>query len=297
MPLPRPFFAPSFRYRRLDLFFAAIVGIMVYLATFAVAAEATLSAATYAWDRGMEGRLTVEIPSVGDEASTSQPERVRQALSILRAMPGIATATAMSDDDTAQLLKPWISQPELLKSLPIPSLIDVTRAPGSTVTAGDIAAQLHPTLRDAQVDDHASWLVNFAHLVHGLVAFGALTITLAALTLVIAVSLVCRAIMATERETISLLHILGAEDDDIARHFEMQARHLAGPASFAGFRLALISAGALLFFLQPFLALAYLHAPGWIGFAFAVLLVPVAAIVIAAFSARIATLNYLYTMP
>src|SRR5271154_7021430 len=117
MPLPRHVFAPAFRHRRLGWFFALLVGIMVYLASFATAAEATLSMMTVTWDRDMESRLTVEIPAVDDEASTPQPERVAQVLAVLRAMPGVERATPLSEDETARLLKPWIKQPELLKEL------------------------------------------------------------------------------------------------------------------------------------------------------------------------------------
>lgn len=296
MPLPRPFFTPSFRTRRLGLFFGFIVGIMVYLATFTVAAEATLSAATFTWDRGMENRLTVEIPAVGDESSTPQSERVRQAMSVLRAMPGVLTVTQIPEAETEELLKPWINQPDLLRSLPIPALIDIERRPGVSLAAGDIQSQLRPTVRDARVEDHASWLADFAHLVRGLAAFGFLTIVLAALTLAVTVSLVCRAVTATERETITLLHSLGAEDTDIAQHFELQARRLAAPAALTGFILAMLSAATMIYFLHPFIALAFLEAQHWVVLAAICLAVPLAAIWIAAGSARVAVLNFLYTM-
>lgn len=111
MPLPRHVFAPAFRHRRLGWFFALLVGIMVYLASFATAGEAALSAATFTWDKNMESRLTVEIPPVGDEASVSQPDRIQKVLAALKTLPGVESADVVPDEETTRLLKPWISSP------------------------------------------------------------------------------------------------------------------------------------------------------------------------------------------
>src|SRR5262249_43751301 len=125
MPLPAQFFTPSFRRRRNGLLFSVLVGVMVYLATFVMVAEIVLFSASMTWNRDMNTRLTVEIPALGDESSTPQAERVKQALAIVRAMPGVERATLVPDDETARLLKPWIATPELFKSLPVPGLIDI----------------------------------------------------------------------------------------------------------------------------------------------------------------------------
>lgn len=297
MALPRKFFEPSFRHRRLGTFLSVLVGIMVYMATFVMAAEASLSTMTLAWNHDVTNRMTVEIPAVDDEAAVSQSERVKQALSILHAMPGIAAATAIPDSEASRLLRPWITDAELLKSLPVPSLIDIDRAQNSNLTADDVRQQLKATLRDIRVDDHAEWFADLARFVYGIAAFGGLMIALATLTLVMAVSLVCRAIMATERETVSLLHIMGAEDDDIAVHFESHTRHLSMMAAFLAFILALLSAGALLYFMRNFAHPAILQQTHWIMLAGAVLVVPLAAIWIASLSARLSVLNFLRTMP
>lgn len=297
MALPRKFFEPSFRHRRLGTFLSVIVGIMVFMAAFTMAAEATLSAITLAWDQDLKNRLTVEIPAVDDEASTPQTERVKQALAILRAMPTIEKVTAVRDDEAARLLQPWISDADLLKALPVPSLIDIERKSGETLTANDVRQQLKTTLRDIRVDDHAEWLADLARFVDGIAAFGGLMIVLATLTLALAVSLVCRAIMATERETISLLHIMGAEDADIAVHFEHHVRKLSFWAALLGFVPALLGAAALLYFMRNFADPALLQQAHWVLLAGLVSSVPVAAIWISSLSARLSVLRYLHAMP
>ncbi len=297
MALPRHIFAPAFRHQRLGWLFAALIGILVYVASFAMAAEATLSAITFTWDKGMETRMTVEIPAVNDESSVSQADRVRQVTSILRAMPEVTSVTPVADEETARLLKPWISSPELLKALPMPSLIDIERKAGSSLTANAVEDLLKNTISDTHVDDHAAWLADMSHLVTGLAAIAGLMIFLTGVTLIIAVNLMCRAIMATERDTLALLHSMGAEDDDIARNFQFHAYRLAGKAAWPGFAFALLSAGILLFFLRHFANPESLRLLHWIGLGAAVFLVPLVAIWIAAVSARLSTLKLLRAMP
>ena len=297
MSLPRAFFVPSFRSRRLGLYFAALVGIMVYLATFIMVAEAALSAVSLSWDSGMSDRLTVELPPVGEEAGTSQAERVRQVSAILRAVPEIETVRRVPDEDIVRLLKPWFDRPEALASLPVPALLDVTRKAGSALTADDLRQKIKSVASTARVDDHAAWIADLAWFARGLAVMGGTMIAMTGLALIIAVSLLCRVVMAAERETIALLHIMGAEDNDIARHFEFHARRLSIPAAGAGFALAFLCAGAMLWALRRFADDVSVHAGSMAGLLIATTLVPIAAVAIAAWSARRSALAFLYTMP
>lgn len=297
MALPRHIFAPAFRHQKLSWLFACLVGIMVYVATFSMATEATLSAITFTWDKGMEARMTVSIPAVSDEASRTQADRLQQAVSILRGMPDITRVTLVSDEETTRLLRPWISEPALLKAISVPSLIDIERKTASTITASDIQSRLKNTIHDVRVDDHAVWLTDMKNLVRGLSAIAGLMIILTGITLIIAVSLICRAIMATEHETISLLHIMGAEDNDIAEHFQFHAARLAWPASWIGFVAAMVSVAILLFFLRHFADPAMLQPLHWMGLIITALLVPLIAIWMTAFTARISTLKLLHLSP
>jgi len=297
MAIPTKLFAPCFRHQKLGLFLIIMVGIMVYVATFAMSAEATLSAITFTWDRGMHSRLTVEIPATDDESSTPQTDRVQQVVSVLHAMPQIATVRPLPDDEVTRLLKPWISQPELLKVLPVPTLIDIERKPDSLLTAEDVRQQLKSIVSDVRVDDHTSWLSDLNNLVDGLTLIAAFVILLTGITLIIAVSLICHAIIATEQETMSLLHVLGATDDDIAHHFLIHTRRLSWPASLVGFLLAMASTALLLYFLRHFADPSMLEWSHWMVLGAMTFLVPIIAVIIASLAAKTSVLKLLHTMP
>ena len=286
MSLPPHIFTPAMRQQRLGWFFAVLVGIMVYLATFAMAAEATLSALTFTWDSGMERRLTVEIPAVAPEADMPQAERKKLVLSILHAMPDVTRVEPLSDDDTARLLSPWLTDEKLVKSLPVPILIDLDRTDVSALSAEDVQDRLRTVVKDVRVEDQAAWLGDVRNLIHGLAGFGGMMIVLTGLTLVIAVNLICRAIMSAEHDTIALLHIMGAEDEALAGLFQAHTLRLSAPAAVVGFVLALSSAAMLFFAMRHVADLSLLRFYHWVGLGFLALSIPLGAVYVAAWSAR-----------
>ena len=297
MTIPTKLFAPSLRHRKLGLFLTIMVGLMVYVATFAMSAEATLSAITFRWDRGMQSRMTVEIPAADDDNQTTQAERVKQVMNLLQAIPQIERAIALPDSEVTRLLTPWIDQPDLLKALPIPVLIDVERKSDGILTADDLRQQLKLIVKNVRVDDHASWLTDLENLVNGMTVMAGLIIAITAITLLIAVSLICHAIMATEHDTVSLLHILGASERDIADHFQKHTQRLATPSALIGFGLAMGSSGILLYFLRHFLDPSMLQWSHWTILGLMTFLVPVVAIVMASVAARFSIIKQLHSLP
>jgi cell division transport system permease protein len=290
-------FAPSFRHQKLGWLFIAIVVIMVYIATFAMAAEAALSSISLSRNQGLVNHLTVEIPAVEDESSVPQAERVKQAVAVLRATPDITDVRPVPEEETMRLLEPWISQPDLLKKLPLPALIDVERRDGGNLTSSALEDRLRATVSDARVDDHAMWLADLAHLVGSLSALAGFMIVLTGLALMIAIALICRAVMATERDTVELLHVMGAADGNIARHFQSHAWRLAWPGALAGFLLAVLNLVLLLFFIRHVVDLSTLQVARWAELTVLVILVPFAAVIAASLSARLSVLRLLRSFP
>ena len=297
MPLPRNLFTPVFRHQRLGRSFAAIVGIMVFIASFATAAESALLTQGYLWGRTLETRITVEIPAIGDEAAVPQAERVKQAISILRGLPDVGLVMPLSDDEVTRLLQPWFDQPELLKALPLPTLIDIERKPGATLTTAKIQDALKTAVADARVDDHGAWTQDVWRLIRGLSLLGGVMIALMGVTLIVTISLICRAVVAAEHDTISLLHLLGASDTDIARHFQAQAQRLSLRAAGVGFAAAVMIAGCLLFVAHPVADLSTLNIMHWTQLAVLVFLIPVGAVLLSSMTTRGTVMRLIKSFP
>lgn len=286
MSLPRQLFTPAFRTHHLGRSFATIVGIMVFIATFATVVEAGLYALGARWGESMESRITVEIPAVGDESSMPQAERVRQAIAVLRAESDVGMVMPLSDDEVEQLLRPWFNQPSLLRALPLPTLIDVERKPGTSLSVERLQEEVRKVVSDAQVSDHGAWTQDVWRLVRGLGLVGGLMIFLSAAALTVAVSLLCRAVMASEHETIALLHMLGAADADIAAHFKAQAESLSWRAAAIGCAVAVVIAAALMLATRHIANYASLTPAQWAALATAAATVPIAAIFLTSLTTR-----------
>ena len=295
MSLPKNLFATAFRQQRLGLMLATIMAIMVYLATLAMAIPASLAQTTLAWDHAVAGRLTVEIPPASEEdGGVAQAGRVKQVVAALKAMPDVAQVDPVAAAETLRLIKPWVRDPALLVTLPLPQLIDVQAAENKTIDAEGLRQKLEPFVKGVQVDAHADWLAQWVRVARGVSVLAALTVVLAGLTLMMVVSLICRAAMAVQHETIELLHLLGATHADVARQFQRHAFHLAWPAAVVGFLCAVVTAGILGALLRFFVDQPF--TPDW-RFAVVLGLVPLAAIAGAMMTARFSVLRLLRRMP
>jgi cell division transport system permease protein len=111
------------------------------------------------------------------------------------------------------------------------------------------------------------------------------------------VSFFCRAVMSSESSTVTLLHVMGADDDDIARHFEILARRMATVPALSGFLAAACVTILLAFALQRFSILGPLDITGSFLLGIGVVLVPCLAILIAAATARYSVMAHLRSMP
>ncbi len=214
-----------------------LIAFMVYLAALALAATMVLSGASANWRQGLEGTLTVQIlPGMGDGAALTA--RVDSALRLLRATPGIASADAISPQQAAGLLEPWLGKGGLAAELPLPRLIDVRLATGAAVDPGALAARLAAEVPGAELDDHGLWIDRVIALA------GAIEIVAMAVMAVIAIAAIATLVFATRtglvihHDVIELLHMIGARDGYVASQFQMHSLWLGLKGGLIGLALA-----------------------------------------------------------
>ncbi len=197
-----------------------IVALMVYLATLAVAGAFVLGASAARWQSGQSDRLTIQLPP---PEQTAGDDRMAKVVDLLRATPGIAAVRRLERPELVALLEPWLGVGNITTELPLPELIDVTVAHGAAPDLDALAERLGTAAPGATIDDHGRWmdrLAAAARTVQALaLALAALIAGAATATVVVAT----RASLAVHRETIELLHLIGAQDDFVARAFERRA--------------------------------------------------------------------------
>ena len=272
-----------------------LIAFMVFLATLSVAGLFVLSDITRKLGTGLSNKITVQIPV--SMSVKSDKVRKNEALRLLRAFEGVNRADIVKPKEVIELLKPWLGQAASLDQLPIPSVIEVDIDRTTDVSSETLRAILLPKIPDILVDDHGEWLNYLANAIRSIEIVALSIVILIALTTVGTVIFTTRTSMGLQRETISILHFIGAHDHYIANQFAFRAAWLGLKGGIMG---SIVSVPILLGFrivieslssdLMPELTL---HASGWVSVG---LIVPIVA-AIAMFTAYTTVLKSLTNLP
>ncbi len=260
-----------------------VIAIMMFLTVLAAAAGLSLSATARGLDADLSGRLTVQVI----EADATQ--RGRYARALARELPKLAaveTVTIMSEEDMNGLLRPWFGDALSRDDLPVPTLIDISLKRKSAADLESVRQLVRTVSSASRVDEHAQWLAPLARLLGSLKWISVMLVMLMGAAMAFTVVLVARAALNSHRQTIEVMHLLGASDTQVAALFQ---RRIALDALFGGsvgFLMALIT----LFLIRSRLMalgsdLAATYGPGWLGW-LAIFLLPIFGVVLAMFAAR-----------
>jgi cell division transport system permease protein len=223
-------------------FLPMMVAIMVFLATLAMAGALAVENVVERWNRDVTGTLTIQImPADGtpQESERITTDRLERALELLRAEPAVSNAQAIPLARLRALMEPWLGSPDLVADLPMPRLIDVSLRDGVPVDLIDLADRLGEAVPGATLDDHRLWLSKLVGLAEGLGTLARVVVLLVTLATAVAVAQATRSGLATHRPAIEVLHLIGAQDDYIARQFAIRAMVLGLIGGLMGLALAL----------------------------------------------------------
>lgn len=195
---------------------SALVAIMVFLAGFAAAGGFAVYNVTADWSDELARNMTVQVVHADAAERRRQSEA---AIDVLLSTPGIERAERLETDAITALLEPWLGEGNVSEDLPLPSLISVTLAPDASINHEALAAAIRQAAPDAALDDHQQWmghLSDLADAVQGAAALAGLLIAFATAAIVVFAT---QARLAGHRETIDIIHLIGAEDRLIASEF------------------------------------------------------------------------------
>ena len=274
-----------------------LIALMVYLAALAASGALALDRALQSWDRGLAGSLTIELPPASDSGGRD----LDNALVAIRAAPGIISARALSRDDVAKLLEPWLGG-ALPQDLSLPRLIDVRIDRDRAPDRAALTALIGETVPGAELDDHHLWLDRLAALVRSTEATAIVIVLLIGAASVLTVIFTTRTGLSVHRDVIELLHLMGARDGYIAAQFDRQALRLGLAGGALGIALALATlmvlgqaSDAASILGEGTASLPRLGLTSWDYAALAAL--PVAAALLAMATARLTVLRALARMP
>jgi len=271
-----------------------LIAFMVYLSVLATAGALIFNDLVRQWDKGVAETMTVQLPPSAGAATDD--ERVLKALARLRTTAGVTSASSVSAEEVRALLEPWLGTAVDSDDLPLPRLISIEVDRSTGVTAESVADALRGIVPGVSVDDHRQWLDGMIRTIQSAELIAALVLALIVLLTVATVVFTTRAGLGLHRETIEVLHLIGAQDSYIARQFATRALRLGFKGGLIGLAFALptlalftLIGGTLQTGLLPDLSLSPRQ---WAG----VLLLMPAVVIIAVITARVTVLRTLGRM-
>ena len=197
------------------------------------------------------------------------------------------------------MLTPWLGENATQLGLQMPGVISARWAgPGAPDALGEALDKISP---GTLVDAGAVWAARVAALTGSLQDCAAAVLVIVALVAAAVVAVAARAGLAQRRETITIVHGLGALDGDIASRFANRATLLVAGGAVLGTVLALPVLAWLAALAAPFSgsglmagsALFGLPPPLW----FALPMLPLAAAAIGWVTAQLTVRGWLRSLP
>jgi cell division transport system permease protein len=227
-----------------DRMLPLLVAAMAFLAALALAGAVGAAALARHWQEGAGAAMTVQVPA------TSGPSPVDRVVTILLKTPGIASARALSAQELADLLRPWLGG-GAPTALPLPAVIAV-RTSGAGPELAALTAQLDAVAPGTLVESHGVWLRRLTVLARSLQACAWAVLLVVALVAAAVIAVATRAGLAARREAIDIVHGLGATDSYIAARFAGRATRLAALGGIIGALAALPALLGLAVLAAPF---------------------------------------------
>jgi len=255
-----------------------LIAFMVFLAALSLAGLFVLNSLTKEFGAGVTNTMTVQIPATG---STNRDTILREeVLRILKSTEGVTASTVVSGTQVTELLRPWLGDAAGSDQLPLPQVIDVEIDRSTGIVAEDLRTELKDGIPAIVVDDHGEWLANLVNALRSTEIVALTIVILIGLATIGTVIFTTRTGMGLQRDTITVLHFIGAKDAYIARQFALRAAWLGLKGGLGGLAVALptlfalrFAIGSLNIGLLPELTLS---TEGWVSLA---LVVPCVALI------------------
>jgi len=269
-----------------------VIAVLCFFACVAAVSAMAADRAATGWTSQLRNSATVLVRPKGGETADAAAARAAEALADVK---GVSEARALEREQAAALLEPWLGKGVLTDDLPVPRLVSLDLDPANPPSAAALENALKAKDVDATVDDHSLWIKDIVRAGAAARDAAILVFALTALAAAAVIAFAARAVLATRREIVEVLHVAGAQDGYIAG---LLAERFAGMAFAAGVAGALLAAalGAAARVVGGGAGLTPVLPVAWIDLA-ALLPCPILAAIVASLAARSVAMRLLKETP
>ena len=221
-----------------------VIAIMAFLASLTAGGVYVVFNAANVWTNRIAAEITVQVLQRGSDADS----RTADVAHFLSDQNGIKRVTPFTREQSLQLVEPWIGKSDVLKTFAIPRLIAVEIDQDNPPDISTLKKVLEAKFPGALLDDHGHWRNEIRRLTRLLELAGIGMLFLMATATAAVIIAAATSALASNREIVSVLNFIGAEEKFIARQFEAHFLKVGIKAGIAGAGLA-----AIVFFCLPYL--------------------------------------------
>ncbi len=222
-----------------------VVAIMSFLASLTAGGVYVVFNAANVWTNKISAEITVQIqqrPGDGGDDKTAEIAR------FISDQNGVRRVTPFTREQSLKLVEPWIGKSEVLKTFAIPRLIAVEIDRDNPPDISTLKKVLEAKYPGALLDDHGHWRAEIRRLTRLLELAGMGMLFLMATATGAVIIAAATSSLASNREIVSVLNFVGAEEKFIARQFEAHFLWVGIKAGILGAGLA-----AIVFLCLPYL--------------------------------------------
>ncbi|WP_185829126.1 cell division protein [Sphingomonas ginkgonis] len=187
-----------------------VIAIMIFVTVIVGAAGLAVANAARLVGDGVRNRVSVQLPD--------GPRQSPSAVALLGRTAGVAGVRPVSEAELRRTLQQWLGPGELSGELPVPGLIDVDLAPGTSPDA--LAAAVERAVPGARVSAYATELAPLSRALAALQWLAAGLVLLMTVAMAAAVVLAARSALDANRRTIEVMHGIGGTDEQVVGLFQ-----------------------------------------------------------------------------
>ena len=214
-----------------------LIAFMSLLAILSVAGFLLLKQVSDLFEYNSNDTMTIQVPSGNSEKRTNK--KITQIINILKETGGVIEVSLVPKVEVIQLLKPWLGTISESQTLPLPRIIDIQIDRGSGITPEKISNVLTIIVPDITVDDHSIWLIGLVRTLQSAELTALFILLLIIFVIIGTVIFTTRTGMGIHKQTIEVLHFVGAHDDFIARQFAIRGLVVGLQGGLIGFLFAI----------------------------------------------------------
>jgi cell division transport system permease protein len=214
-----------------------VIAIMMFLTILATASGLAINNAAQGMSADLAGKLTIQLIEANPVTRDAQTRAILAEMQKLAAVRG---AKLVSEAEMQELLDPWLGADGLDPDLPLPAMIDVDLVRHGKSDIAAVSDAVRAVAPRARVNENVDWLAPLAGLFDALKWLAAALVLLMTMATAATVVLAARASLNTHRETIDVMHLLGATDVQVARLFQRRIALDALLGGAVGLALAIV---------------------------------------------------------